>query len=153
MNECQALSLQSHSSRFSCILLNYFQQSVIAHYPALLSAITWPMMFIMVQLDLKISAMQQIWRLIHLTWQSHKFVHISPRRISGIGPIILHECLVSFTSSTGLTAFDSHEVVVSDVVGKTSTRRRSRIPCIVIEKKSTNFQQKFLRFTYSNNAH
>ena len=57
--------------------------------------------------------------------------------------------------------------VVSDVVEKTSTRRLSRIPCVVVEKittrrregvgvvvekiKSTNFQQKFLRFTYSNN--
>ena len=59
--------------------------------------------------------------------------------------------------------------VVSDVVEKTSTRRRSRIPCVVVEKittrrregvgvvvekkwrKSTNFQQKLLRFTFCNN--
>ena len=63
-----------------------------------------------------------------------------------------------------------YQVIVSDVVVKTSTRRRSRIPCVVVEKittrrregigvvvekrrKSTNFQQKFVYFTYSNNAH
>jgi len=63
-------------------------------------------------------------------------------------------------------------LLVSDVVEKTSTqtRRRSRIPCVVVEKnydastwkrrrrrgkkwrKSTNFQQKFVWFIYSNNA-
>jgi len=55
--------------------------------------------------------------------------------------------------------------LVSDVVEKKSTRRRSRIPCAVVEKittrrhegvrrrrrkkwrKSTNFQQKFVCFT------
>jgi len=54
--------------------------------------------------------------------------------------------------------------------GKTSTRRRNRIPCVVVEKnttrrregvgvviekrrKSMKFQQKFVWFTYSNNAH
>jgi len=64
-----------------------------------------------------------------------------------------------------------HALIVSNVVEKTSTRRRSRIPCVVVERittrrreavgivvekklrKSTNFHQKFLRFTYSNNAH
>ena len=61
--------------------------------------------------------------------------------------------------------------VVSDVVEKTSTRRRSRIPCVVVEKittrrregvgvvveknqeSPTNFQQNFVWFTYSDNAH
>jgi len=45
-------------------------------------------------------------------------------------------------------------LLVSDVVEITSTRRRSRIPCVVVEKnKVDELQQKFLRFTYSNNAH
>jgi len=60
---------------------------------------------------------------------------------------------------------------VSDVVEKTSTRRRSRIPLRRRGKnydastwrrrrrrrkkwrKSTNFQQNFVWFTYSDNAH
>jgi len=69
-------------------------------------------------------------------------------------------------------SFDfQHCVLLSDVVEKTSTRRRSRIPCVVVEKittrrrewrrhcrrkklrKPTNFQQKFVWFSYSNNAH
>jgi len=58
--------------------------------------------------------------------------------------------------------------VVYDVVEKTLTSRGSWMPCVIVKKynasmwrrrrqkiykKSTNFQQKFLRFTYSNNAH
>jgi len=58
---------------------------------------------------------------------------------------------------------------VYDVVEQTSTRRRSRIPCVVVEKittrrregvgvaskqwrKSTNFQNEFTWFTYTKNA-
>ena len=71
--------------------------------------------------------------------------------------------IYTYTWRRRLLLFD-HALLVSDVVEKTSTRRRSRILCVVVKKlrrvdvkayassskkwrKSTNFQQKFVWFT------